>query len=887
MSRTSAKMAQKGDKMAGPQYADGTIADGPNGSLVYRAGIGWVPLNSGQQGIPANPLKVRDAEAGIAQSEASAANARASAAKAAAGLPYEPTKAAGEAKKAVLEGAGLSPNVRQDALNAYAAALEMGRKLEALKTLNTQGPNATHGIGGLADYNPFSPINERFDSAANRMLGDVKTANGFTGGMMNTGREMQMTAGAMLPHVSDFDQTINDKIDSLDSLRRSAITKSIQTLGGIPDQNGNIVPATQQQIAALLGPANGGSTPPPSGPSNPSGPVPPAGGPSGGGGLTNQGQMMADPALAGVNAHVRTMVASGIPAQEIRRYMNGVQAGLGDRANNVESWVDYHRQNPSAPIQVDVENVWKQADPLHQALGAVAASPVGTALMNAGDMASMGTLDNMTSNPAMTRAIMEGVSQQNPNAALVGQIGGGALMAAGSEAAAAKLGLEGLAAARGADAAYGAGYGAGSSDDGNRALGAGVGGLTALAGGEAGRRLAKGLSVLTRGIRPSAEVSELASRNIPMTVGSVLGGGFKTAEDKLTSLPIIGSQIKSRQLESIKAFNRAAFDEGLSPINASTNGVTGGKGIDLAREARSKGYSDALGPVRLQSDPVYDAERAALDQSAASLPSPMRENAQYTLPTYVDQGFDANGVMNGNGFQQAVRGLRRDANAVQSLPYGYDFGNVTRQAEDSLRGLVGRQMPDVLPRLDAANAANRNVEVLRAAVDKARNGSRSGEVEMFMPSQLADAAAANAKKFGGTHGTTNQPFYNLSRAGQTVLPSKVPDSGTTGRYLMAQGGLALGGGLFGGGRSYGENQDNPLDGVAGGSASGAGKALALGLLASAPFTKTGQKAATTLLLKNRPAVLSLLGDAIANRAANAGQIGAGASLGIDGLMMGR
>ncbi len=218
------------------------------------------------------------------------------------------------------------------------------------------------------------------------------------------------------------------------------------------------------------------------------------------------------------------------------------------------------------------------------------------------------------------------------------------------------------------------------------------------------------------------------------------------------------------------------------------------------------------------------------------------------------------GIMQGTDFQQAIRGLRRDSKAVANQPYGYDFGQVASQGEGALNGLLSRQAPDALPAYNAANAANRNVEILRDAVNRARNGSRSGEVGTFTPSQLADAAAANAKRFGNSQGTTRQPFFDLSRAGQRVLPNSVPDSGTAGRAVVA-GGLGLAG--LGGGAGY----------AAGDAQTGAGAGLVGAALLAAGGSRAGQRALTSALL-DRPELLIRLGEGVQRQSRIGGLFGA-------------
>ena len=74
---------------------------------------------------------------------------------------------------------------------------------------------------------------------------------------------------------------------------------------------------------------------------------------------------------------------------------------------------------------------------------------------------------------------------------------------------------------------------------------------------------------------------------------------------------------------------------------------------------------------------------------------------------------------------------------------------------------------------------------------------------VFTPAQLGMASRQNAKKFGGNYASPSRPFFDLQRAGQQVLPSKIPDSGTAGRQ-------AAGDGIVGAAQSFARNLRAPI-----------------------------------------------------------------------------
>lgn len=152
----------------------------------------------------------------------------------------------------------------------------------------------------------------------------------------------------------------------------------------------------------------------------------------------------------------------------------------------------------------------------------------------------------------------------------------------------------------------------------------------------------------------------------------------------------------------------------------------------------------------------------------------------------------------GRDVQAILQGLRKDASAMGGKPRADIYQDASRQAEDAVIGMVNRQSPDVMPAFNEANDIYRNSQILRDAVNKA--GNAEGR---FTPAQLGQVARQNAKKYGGRHGTTDVPFFELQRAGQQVLPAKLPDSGTAGRQ-------AAGDGLTGLAKALWRNKSLPL-----------------------------------------------------------------------------
>lgn len=499
-----------------------------------------------------------------------------------------------------------------------------------------------------------------------------------------------------------------------------------------------------------------------------------------------------DPALAGVNDHIRGMIGAGVPAAKIVEYMNSVEPGLGDKkAADVAAATRFRAQNPTVPLSRYPVSVDKREVPmsgLRQGFNRAAQSPIGAFAMQAGDAVTGGTLDNMMSNPALARAGMQAVAGENPKSALLGTLAGGATAGGVAELGAARAGATW--APRIADMLYGSLYGAGSSDEGSRLTGAIEGAGAGLGGGMFGRGLTRGAGRAATGVR-DASAQYLRASGVPLTIGQAvsqsgrLGRYMKGREDRLAGYSGIGDTINAQRRGGLEAFNRAAIDEGLAPIGAQAANQTGEGAVETAGNAVSDAYQRALGGINLTRDRQFGLDMQAPTVAANRLPGEMGENARYTLAERVGRSFDPNGGLTGHNFQQAVRGLEGDARAVRSAAYGSDFGGIARDARGALEGMLDRQSPGSLPAYLDANAAYRNHAILADATSAAMNTDG-----LFTPAQLGQAARANAKKFTGkiSAATTDRPFFELQRAGQRILPSKVPDSGTAGRVAQ-DGGL--------------------------------------------------------------------------------------------------
>ncbi len=712
-------------------------------------------------------------------------------------------------------------------------------QINRVEELYRQTIEPTSGMSGFLDFLPTEG-NRQFDAAGAGLAEQGLAAFRVPGVGAQSDTELRQFVAANKPSASDYDATIEEKMRQL----RGRVDATREQLGlppaewgGQPQEKadastvfyGNPTQGNQEQIA-------GGST-----------------------------RTVVNPADVGINARVNAMLKRGDSDLQIIRYLQS--AGADPNADpklavSLRQALDWRRKNPKFKGDYSL-NLERAMEVPNSAQAQESAGPLGAYMSHGANAASLGTLDNMTEDPERTRAALGELSRRNPGSSLAGSVTGGALAAAGGEFVAGRLGLQGAKAALAGDAAFGAGYGAGSADDGNRLMGAVTGAGAGLAGGVVGRKAAAGVGRALTGTRDAA-TRLLAERGVPMTVGQIAsrgglpGKGLKKMEDALMSVPILGAAIQARRAEGTQGFNAAAFREAGAPINAPAGGIAE-EGVEAGQAATKDAYRNALSGVQVAADKTFVRDMKRAMAAGQRLHPEVAEDFGRIVQNEV-AGELASGRLTGEGYQALRQALRQERAAWKGKPRGHQYGQALRQVEGALESLVRRKAPGVVDSLNRADRAYGLGKVVESAVGK---GANTGGI--FTPAQLGMAARQSGNKYGGTGSTTARPFFDLQRAGQDILPSQVPNSGTADR-LMGAGLIPA---LAGAGAAG--QQAGFID------PSTAGIMVAMGL----PFTKAGQATFQRLLVQ-RPELVRSVGQQVLARKGAGGLFGAGAGVSLTG-----
>lgn len=713
-----------------------------------------------------------------------------------------------------------TPQQAGDRADRIRALNILAQQINRVQELGNQGPLSTSGLGAIADYSPFSSANAQFDTAGAQLSQQGLAAFRVPGTGTVSDRDALMFDRGNLPEASKLDAS---NAEILNGLRRR--TEAEFSSYGLPAPKW-VLPAGQQKPRNVMDEITIRApdiTAAPPGSDKRALPYPP-------GFQEEYAAYMAQ----NMNGNMDPAAYAAFRNAHAQKYGYGPQPA-GYYEAEAQQLNDYYNQGGRtiggiSPIEEDMTT----SQMINNAL---ANNPLSVAAMNAGDAGSGGLIS------AVAGDKVNMLNQANPNAALVGQIGGAILGAEGTgaigRATLGKLapmlmrGGRGAALGRGlaADATYSGVYGANTGQDPFESA------LLGGAGSLIGRGVGKATGAAIGGVSRLPAPAMLNRAGVPTTVGQNLGGIAKRVEDRAMSMPVIGDMIAKRRMESFNAFNRAAQNEAGAPIGAQFDQA--GNWTDELPDQFGQAYDNATAGAQVPLDAQFAQDMMAARAAGDALPPDMATKFNAAVNNRVAPAA-MTGQLTGDTYQQAMRGLKGYKAELSKPGFEADYRDALGGVQDALRGQMVRGGDDsVVSGLAKADEAYRMGKVVQDAQRRAINGSGSGKGGIFTPAQLNTAAMGNLKKFGG-----NRPFAALADAGQEVLPSKIPETGTAGRLWQLLLPTALGG------AGYAANGTEGLW-----TAGGLMTLLALGA------TKHGQKGLNKLLF-DRPDAAKALGAAV-------------------------
>lgn len=330
-----------------------------------------------------------------------------------------------------------------------------------------------------------------------------------------------------------------------------------------------------------------------------------------------------------------------------------------------------------------------------------------------------------------------------------------------------------------------------------RVTNAGIGGA-AGAGGQAA------FNGLARMVKPNVApgVQSLIDEGITPTPGQILGGGFKRAEEGLTSVPIVGDAIKGAQTRAVADLNTAAFNRALAPVGEKLpKGLQGREAVGYVQDKLGAKYDALLPKLTTQADGEFLSEVSNLQNMMATGSIAPQEAARFEsiLQNQVLSKFQAGADGAPTITGQTMKDIERDLGQLASRflrsmdPDQQMVGEALQEVQSSLRANVQRSNPQFAAELKQINEGYANFKRVQRAAS-----SVAAEDGVFSAAQLQNAVkAGDRSKDKSQFSRGNALMQDLSDNAKALIGPKVPDSGTPFRTLTALGAGGAAGGLVG------------------------------------------------------------------------------------------
>lgn len=286
-----------------------------------------------------------------------------------------------------------------------------------------------------------------------------------------------------------------------------------------------------------------------------------------------------------------------------------------------------------------------------------------------------------------------------------------------------------------------------------------------------------------RAVKPQLAAAQqmLADRGVTqMTVGQLAGGILKSVEDKATSFPILGDFIQAGRKRSIESFNRSVANQALEPIGE-TLGRGTAAGHDTISEVHDKlgaAYDNIVPHLELRPDQQWFQDlRQVYDRNVQMLP----EQHQQQFSRILTQEFGRPAPLDGEKVKVIESNLNRLAGKFSSSPDANQqlLGEALTSTVAAVRSNMERMNPAYAQELARINSGYAMYVRMRTAA-----ANRRGSEGVFTPGDLLTAIKRGDRSVGkGSFARGDALMQAFAEAGQKVLPSAYPDSGTAGRLM--------------------------------------------------------------------------------------------------------
>ena len=342
-------------------------------------------------------------------------------------------------------------------------------------------------------------------------------------------------------------------------------------------------------------------------------------------------------------------------------------------------------------------------------------------------------------------------------------LGGAGLARAGITGAGKIAGIEG--------AAYG--FGAGEGGVADRATSAAVGGAL-------GAGIGKAADVALP--RATDAARALLREGLPLTPGQTVGGMTRLAEERLTSVPVVGDIIRDAENRVVDSFNRATMNRAIAPIGKNVpKKLEGQEAFAFAKNEVDEAYETVIPKLSItDADPL---ENAVLEVVARNEDLP--EEMVNTLLKKVDKtllGRIKDGEIAGQALKDAESDLGQEAINLSRSGDAFQrqIGQALFDVQTALRKTLADQNPNAKELQKVNQAFAQLVPVQEAALAATVREGRFTPAQLLRGIKKADKSRRKTKVAKG-----EAPLQEFGQQAQDVIARTVPDSGTPERAMMA------------------------------------------------------------------------------------------------------
>lgn len=331
---------------------------------------------------------------------------------------------------------------------------------------------------------------------------------------------------------------------------------------------------------------------------------------------------------------------------------------------------------------------------------------------------------------------------------------------------------------------------------------AALGGVGSVAGEQAVKLGAKAL----RGPVAQEFVSGLYEKGIRPTLAQALGGGWKEAEEKLTSLPLVGSAVQRAQKRALESFNTASIKgiidelntglmesgEGRALIPAGANAISqevtnlgkiepGARGLESAYNAVSKVYDDLAENSRGAVTPELSSALTEARDRMHGISEEAGKSFDSLFNQYIGNRLDPNGPIDGRTMKEIDSDLTR---LISDLKSGGSVDKNMANAFENVRNSFDQMMDTINPGYQSikrnADAAYRKLALLGKA------STSSVGSELATPANLAQQLRAeDTSRWNANFAMNRSDWSDWARQNIELMGNKFPESGTAARSALS------------------------------------------------------------------------------------------------------